>query len=77
MLFRLEYHAFNYSDSMFAHSGFIKWSGRALSHPTLLATVLFTAHLGYYQTFEVCDHFIQLGVETALNLKINFGKFDI
>lgn len=27
--------------------------------------------------FEICDHFIQLGVEIALNFQINFGKFDI
>lgn len=37
----------------------------------------FSTFLGYFQALEVCDNFIQLGVEIALNLQINFGKFDM
>lgn len=65
-------YGFNYSD-MFTYSAFIKWPGRASPH----IHTPFSTFLGYFQALEVCDNFIQLGVEIALNLQINFGKFDM
>lgn len=72
-------YGFNYSD-MFTYSAFIKWPGRASPHihtPAHCFFFPFSTFLGYFQALEVCDNFIQLGVEIALNLQINFGKFDM